>query len=45
MSRGISIMKNDMLHLKFYNLDCEVNYWYREGREDKWVLFFSWSWS
>lgn len=33
-------MKNDMLHLKFYNLDCEINYWYRAGIEDKWVLFF-----
>ncbi|RDY27706.1 alpha/beta hydrolase [Romboutsia weinsteinii] len=33
-------MKNDMEHLKFYNLGCTINYWYRAGSEDKWVLFF-----
>ena len=33
-------MKNDMEHLKFYNLGCTINYWYRAGSEDKLVLFF-----
>lgn len=27
-------------HLTFNNLDCNIHYWYRKGSENKWVLFF-----
>ncbi|MDP4092939.1 MAG: alpha/beta hydrolase [Bacillota bacterium] len=33
-------MAQNMRHLIFNNLDCDIHYWYREGTEDKWILFF-----
>jgi pimeloyl-ACP methyl ester carboxylesterase len=30
----------NMQHLVFQNLDCDIHYWYRKGTGDKWVLFF-----
>lgn len=33
-------MENNMQHLVFNNLNCEIHYWYRKGTENKWVLFF-----
>jgi len=33
-------MSENMQHLKFRNLDCEIHYWYRKGSGNKWVLFF-----
>ncbi len=30
----------NMEHLTFQNLGCEINYWYRNRSENKWVLFF-----
>lgn len=29
-----------MKELTFYNLDCGVHYWYIQGQENKWVIFF-----
>lgn len=29
-----------MQHLIFENLNCNINYWYRKGSDNKWVLFF-----
>lgn len=28
----------NMQHLVFDNLGCQINYWYRKGSEDKWIL-------
>ena len=33
-------MKDNMQHLVFQNLSCEIHYWYRKGSENKWVMFF-----
>lgn len=33
-------MKDNMQHLVFQNLNCEINYWYRKGSKNKWVIFF-----
>lgn len=30
----------NMEHLTFRNLDCEIHYWYRKGSENKWIFFF-----
>jgi pimeloyl-ACP methyl ester carboxylesterase len=30
----------NMQHLFFQNLGCEIHYWYRKGSENKWILFF-----
>lgn len=30
----------NMEHLTFKNLGCEIHYWYRRGSENKWVFFF-----
>lgn len=30
----------NMQHLVFRNLNCNIHYWYREGSDNKWVLFF-----
>lgn len=30
----------NMQHLVFQNLSCDIHYWYRKGSDDKWVLFF-----
>ena len=30
----------NMEHLVFQNLGCDIHYWYRKGSENKWVLFF-----
>lgn len=29
----------NMQHLVFQNLSCEIHYWYRKGSDNKWVLF------
>ncbi len=29
-----------MQQLVFQNLNCEINYWYRKGSENRWILFF-----
>jgi pimeloyl-ACP methyl ester carboxylesterase len=39
MNRGADGMQN-MEHLIFQNLGCEIHYWYRKGSENKWVFFF-----
>lgn len=33
-------MDKRMQHLVFYNLNCEIHYWYRKGTGNKWVIFF-----
>jgi pimeloyl-ACP methyl ester carboxylesterase len=33
-------MDDNLKHLVFNNLNCEIHYWYRKGTENKWVLFF-----
>ena len=30
----------NMKHLTFQNLDCQIHYWYRRGSENKWIFFF-----
>lgn len=33
-------MTENLQHLQFKNLDCNIHYWYRKGSENKWILFF-----
>ncbi len=40
MDNQKTIMNNNMEHLVFQNLNCEIHYWYRQGSENKWVIFF-----
>lgn len=33
-------MATDMRHLVLNNSNCDIDYWFREGSDDKWILFF-----